>query len=60
MVLTNIEIDKKYKNIHTNINCIVVSKIFFNIKYYEFKIDPINVYPIYVHYKTFKKHWIEI
>ena len=57
MTLTDVVIGKKYRNIHTNRVCIIRAKIFFNIKYYEFKRDPCELYPLYTHYKQFRKNW---
>jgi len=54
-----IEIDKRYRNLHTGIVCVVVSKAFFNIAYLEDG-DPSNAYPHYCHYKTFQKKWVEV
>ena len=53
-----IEINKRYRNLHTGIVCVVVSKQFFNIAYLEDG-DPSNAYPHYCHYKTFQKNSAE-
>jgi len=55
--MDKVEVGKKYRNVHTNIECRVASKIFFNIKHYS---DNAPGHPTYTHYKTFRKHWVEV
>ncbi len=55
--MSEIEIGKFYKNIHTHHVCKVIGKIFYNIKYNELN-DKYNFNPRYCHYKKFIKNWV--
>lgn len=50
-----IKVGSQYKNIHTMQVCTVISKSFFSV---EYKDD--NGHLSNIHYKTFKKHWLEL
>lgn len=55
-----IEIGKSYKNIHSGRVCTVTDKIFYNVQYVYDNDGGLCVgRPLYRHYKTFKKNWVE-
>ena len=57
--MDKVEVGKYYKNVPTGRICKVISKIFFNVQYNELD-DVYHTNPSYCHYKTFRKHWIEV
>ena len=54
----NIVVGKRYRNMHSGRVCIVMDKIFFNIKYkYDNDGGLLAGRPLYTHYKKFQKNW---
>jgi len=51
-----IVIGARYRNVHTGGCCVVSSKIFFNIQYFD---DDDPDCACYCHYKKFLKHWVK-
>ena len=57
--MKKIAVGKKYRNLHTGRICEVVNIIFSTVAHLDDG-EPRNRHPHYTHYKTFRKHWVEI